>query len=97
MHINILNMELKALIEKGKSNAYGKLESKKNFLNALRAFFVVLEILDNTKELLLYRQYHYNKDVEISRVLIMASKMKATLLFKELEDGRKIDIIELKY
>lgn len=95
--VNVLNLELKSLVEKGKSSVYRKLESKKTFLNALSAFFVVLEILNNTKDLLMYQQYHYNKDVEISWVLIMASRMKATLFFKELEEGRRIDIIGLKY
>ena len=91
------DIELKALIEKGKSSAYGKLEAKKAFLKALRAFFVVIGILDNTKGLRMYKQYDYKKGVKISYVSIIASKIKGMLLFREYEDGSRIDIQELKY
>ena len=91
------NIELKALIEKGKSNAYGKLEAKNTFLKALRAFFVVIGILDNTKGLRMYKQYDYKKGENISSVSIIVSKIKGMLLFREFEDGSRIDILELKY
>ena len=91
------NIELKALIEKGKSSAYGKLEAKKTFLKALRAFFVVIGILNDTKGLLMYKQYNYKKGVKMSSVNIIASQIKGMLLFREFEDGSKIDILELKY
>lgn len=95
--VNHSNIELKALIEKGKSSTYGKLEAKKTFLKTLRAFFVVIEILNNTKGLLMYKQYNYKKGVKISSVTIMASKIKGMLLFRENEEGSRIDIQELKY
>ena len=41
------NIELKALIEKGKSSAYRKLEANKKFLKVLRSFFVVIGILND--------------------------------------------------
>lgn len=91
------NIELKALIEKGKSSTYRKLEAKKTFLKALRAFFFVIGILNDTKELLLYKQYNYKKGEDISSVNINASHINGLLLFKESEDGRIIDICELKY
>ena len=61
IYVNHSNTELKTLIEKGKSNVYGKLAAKKTFLKALRAFFVVIGILNNTKGLLMYKQYNYKK------------------------------------
>ena len=91
------NIELKALIERGKSSAYRKLEAKKTFLNTLRAFFFVLEIIHSTKDLLLYKQYNYIKGEEKSSVNIITSKMKGKLLFRESAEGRSIDILELKY
>jgi len=91
------NIELKALIEKGKSGAYRKLEAKKTFLKALRSFFVVIGILNDIEGLRMYRQYNYIKGVETSSVNIIASKIKGILLFREYEEGKKIDILELKY
>lgn len=91
------NIELKALIEKGKSSAYRKLEANKKFLKVLRSFFVVMGIVNNIKELQMYKQFQYNKGVEISSVNIIASKNKGMLLFRESEEGNKIDILELKY
>lgn len=97
INVNHSNTELKTLIEKGKSSVYGKLEAKKTFLKALRAFFVVIGILNNTKELLMYKQYNYKKGVKISSVSIIASQIEGMLLFREFEDGSRIDILELKY
>lgn len=91
------NIELKALIEKGKSGAYRKLEAKKTFLKALRSFFVVIGILNDIEGLRMYRQYNYIKGVDTSSVHIIASKIKGILLFREYEEGKKIDILVLKY
>ena len=91
------NIELKALIEKGKSSAYRKLEANKKFLKVLRSFFVVIGILNDIEGLRMYKQYNYKKGVEISSVNIIASKIKGMLLFRESEEGNKIDILELKY
>lgn len=97
MKVNYKNIELKALIERGKSCAYRKLEANKKFLKVLRSFFVVTGIVNNIKELQMYKQFQYNKGVEISSVNIIASKITGMLLFRELEDGNRIDILELKY
>lgn len=97
IYVNHSNTELKTLIEKGKNNVYGKLAAMKTFLKALRAFFVVIGILNNTKGLLMYKQYNYKKGVKISSVSIIASQIKGMLLFREFEDGSRIDILELKY
>lgn len=91
------NIELKALIERGKSGAYRKLEAKKTFLKALRAFFVVIGILDNLEGLRMYKQYNYIKGIDTSSVNIITSKIKGILLFRESAEGRSIDILELKY
>ena len=91
------NIELKSLIERGKSSAYRKLESKKSFLKVLRAFFGVIGILNNTKDLLMYKQFNYIKGIEISSVSFIVSKINCMLLFRENEEGSKIDILELKY
>ena len=45
--VSYKNIELKALIEKGKSSAYRKLEANKKFLKVLRSFFVVMGIVNN--------------------------------------------------
>ena len=95
--INYSNIELKALIEKGKSSAYRKLEANKTFLKVLRGFFFVIDVINNIKELEKYKQFNYIKDVDKSSVNIIASKIKGILLFREYEDGKRIDIIELKY
>lgn len=95
--VNHKNIELKALIEKGKSSAYRKLETNKKFLKVLRSFFVVIGILNDIEGLRMYKQYNYKKGVEISSVNIIASKIKGMLLFRESEEGNKIDILELKY
>ena len=95
--VNHKNIELKALIEKGKSSAYRKLEANKKFLKVLRSFFVVIGILNDIEGLRMYKQYNYKKGVEISSVNIIASKIKGMLLFRESEEGNKIDILELKY
>lgn len=97
INVNHSNTELKTLIEKGKSSVYGKLEAKKTFLKALRAFFFLIGILNNTKGLLMYKQYNYKKGVKTSSVSIIASQITGMLLFREFEDGRRIDILELKY
>lgn len=91
------NIELKALIERGKSGAYRKLEAKKTFLKALRAFFVVIGILDNLEGLRMYKQYNYIKGIDTSSVNIITSKTRGILLFRESAEGRSIDILELKY
>lgn len=97
IEINHSNIELKALVEVGKSIAYEKLETKKTFLKALRAFFVVIELLNDTKGLRMYKQYNYKKGEEISSVSIITTKIKGLLLFKEFDNGSRIDIQELKY
>ena len=45
----------------------------------------------------MYKQYNYKKGVKISSVSIIASQIKGMLLFREFEDGSRIDILELKY
>ena len=97
INVSHRNIELKALIEKGKSSAYRKLEERKSFLNTLRAFFFVLEIINSTRDLLLYKQYNYIKGEEKSSVSIITSKFKCILLFRESKEGKSIDILELKY
>ena len=97
IEVNHINAELKALIEKGRSSAYEKLQSKAAFLKALRAFFFLLNIVNDTNELSKYWHLHYKRGVEQSSVLIVASKIRGLLLIKEMEEGRKIDILELKY
>ncbi len=97
IRVNFKNIELTALIKKGKSSEYGKLKSKKTFLKVLRSFFDVIEILDNTEDLQLYKLYNYKKGEEISSITIKASKIEGILLFRESIEGKYIDILELKY
>jgi len=95
--VNHKNIELQTLIEKGQSRAYKKLEAKKTFLKVLRSFFDVIRIMDNTDDLNLYTSYNYKKGVELSSVCIIGSKIEGMLLFREFEEGCRIDILELKY
>lgn len=95
--VNHRNIELKALIEKGKSSVYRKLEAKKTFLKVLRSFFVVIGILNDIEGLRMYKQYNYIKGVDTSSVSIITSKFKCILLFRESKEGKSIDILELKY
>lgn len=62
---------------------------------ALRSFYTILEILDDTTELKRYEYLQYKRGVEISSVLISASKIQGKLLFKEYDHGGRIDILDL--
>lgn len=62
---------------------------------ALRSFYAILEILDDTTDLKRYDYLQYKKGVEISSVLISASKMQGKLLFKEYDYGSRIEILDL--
>ena len=76
------NIELKALIEKGKSSAYRKLEAKNTFLKALRSFFVVIGILNDIEGLRMYRQYNYIKGVDIEGASFCKISRKRMLFLK---------------
>ncbi len=95
--VNHSDIELKALIEKGKSSTYRDLETKKKFLMVLRSFFSVIRIIDNTTELNWYTFYNYKQGLKVSSIIIVATQVKGELIFREFDDGRRIDIIKLKY
>jgi len=55
----------------------------------------LLRFLSNTQELMLYKQYQYNRSVNVSYVLIIGSNIKRRLLFSEQEQGKSIIINDL--
>lgn len=93
--INHKNKELESLITKGESQSYGNHVSKRAFLMALRSFYAILGVLDDITDLERYEFLQYKRSLEISSVLISASRIQAKLLFKEFDSGSRIEIIDL--
>lgn len=89
------NSELKSLMLEGKSTLYKEIVKKRGFLKSLRAFLLVLKVLRNTKDLLLYEQYGYKSNVKVSYVLIASANIERKLLFTEQEQGTRIVINDL--
>ena len=90
------NIELESLMLDGKSTTYKEVVKKKGFLDSLRAFMSVLRILQNTKELLLYKQFWYKQNVKASSVRISGSNIQSKLVFTAHEVGTRISINDLR-
>lgn len=93
--INHKNKELESLITKGESQSYGRHAAKKSFLMALRSFYAILGVLDEITDLERYEYLQYKRSLEVSSVLISASRIQGKLLFKEFDSGSRIEIIDL--
>ena len=82
-------------MQEGRSKAYAGLIRNRKFLKSLKAFLFLLRFLQTTKDLLLYKQYHYEKRGKMSCVFISGSNLQTKLLFRENEHGTGIIINDL--
>lgn len=88
------NREIESLVTTDKSTLYKELSRKKSFLNALRAFYSILGVIDNVRELMVYTYLQY-KSKELSSVLIAGAGVSKRLIFLEHDNGKSILILEL--
>lgn len=88
------NKEIEALVFENESTMYKELLRKKAFMKALRAFYTLLEIIDDIRDLMRYTFLQYKRN-ELSSVLIAGGGTKKNLIISEKEDGQSIEILEL--
>ena len=97
MKVNISDKDLDELIRTGKNNKYKKYSKDRKFMEGLaRVYKVMLNVAD-TNGLKPYSFLHYEKlanNLNISSVRVLNGRVER-LLFRELEDGIEIIIIEL--
>ena len=96
MKITFEDTELENLILLHQSKKYKKYIQDSKFLNALDRVFSNLQGAANTQELRLISYLHYEKlkHVNLSSVRVINGRVER-LLFRELEDGIEITLIEL--
>ena len=97
MKVNISDKDLDELIRTGKNSKYKKYSRDKRFIDGLARVYTVLTTAANTKGLKEYSFLNYEKlrhYDNLSSVRILRNRVER-LLFKELEDGIEITIIEL--
>ncbi len=96
MKITFEDAELESLILLHQSKKYKKYQRDSKFLNALDRVFSNLQGAANTQELNLisYLYYERLKYVNMSSVRVVNGRVER-LLFRELEDGIEITLIEL--
>ena len=96
MKITFEDAELESLILLHQSGKYKKYQRDGKFLNALDRVFSNLQGAANTQELKLISYLHYEKlkHVKMSSVRVVNGRVER-LLFRELEDGIEITLIEL--
>ncbi len=92
LKIEILDEDLKELILKGK-NSRGKY---KRFVSRLSDIYNLMRSLEHVSRLKEYSFLHYEqlKHISLSSVRII-NGMVERLLFKEIDDGIKISLIEI--
>lgn len=97
MKVNISDKDLDELIRTGKNNKYKRYSRDRRFMEGLaRVYKVMLNVAD-TDGLKLYSFLHYEKlanNVNLSSVRVLNGRVER-LLFRELDDGVEIIIIEL--
>jgi hypothetical protein len=97
MKVNISDKDLDELIRTGKNNKYKKYSKDRKFMEGLaRVYKVMLNVAD-TNGLKPYSFLHYEKlanNLNLSSVRVLNGRVER-LLFRELEDGIEITIIEL--
>ncbi|MBE6240599.1 MAG: hypothetical protein E7115_03780 [Bacteroidales bacterium] len=97
MKVNISDKDLDELIRTGKNSKYKKYSKDRKFMEGLaRVYKVMLNVAD-TNGLKLYSFLHYEKlanNLNLSSVRVLNGRVER-LLFRELEDGIEITIIEL--
>jgi hypothetical protein len=97
MKVNISDKDLDELIRTGKNNKYKKYSKDGKFMKGLAKVYTVLLTTSDTKTLESYSFLHYEKLKyydNLSSVRIVNGRVER-LLFRELEDGIEITIIEL--
>jgi hypothetical protein len=97
MKVNISDKDLDELIRTGNNNRYKRYSRDRRFMEGLaRVYKVMLNVAD-TDGLKLYSFLHYEKltnNVNLSSVRVLNGRVER-LLFRELDDGVEIIIIEL--
>lgn len=97
MKVNISDKDLDELIRTGKNNKYKKYSKDRKFMEGLaRVYKVMLNVAD-TDGLKPYSFLHYEKlanNLNLSSVRVLNGRIER-LLFRELEDGIEITILEL--
>lgn len=96
MEIFFEDKDLEELIFTGKNRKYKKLSRDAKFLSSLIDVYNYINAAENIKALEAYSFLHYErlKHIALSSVRIMNNRVER-LLFKELENGISITIIEL--
>lgn len=89
------NKEIEGLVFKGESTLYKELVRKKAFLKALRAFYSILEVINNIRDLMRYYTFLQYQRKELSSVLIAGAGVSKRLIFSEHDNGQSILIFEL--
>lgn len=97
MKVKISDKDLDELIRTGKNSKYKKYSKDRKFMEGLaRVYKVMLNVVD-TNGLMPYSFLHYEKlanNLNLSSVRVLNGRVER-LLFRELEDGIEITIIEL--
>ena len=97
MKVKISDKDLDELIRPGNNNRYKRYSRDRRFMEGLaRVYKVMLNVAD-TDGLKLYSFLHYEKlanNVNLSSVRVLNGRVER-LLFRELDDGVEIIIIEL--
>lgn len=96
MKVNISDKDLDELIRTGKNGKYKKYSKDRKFMVGLARVYMLLITVADTKGLEPYSFLHYEKLKynNLSSVRVLNNRIER-LLFKELEDGIEITVIEL--
>lgn len=97
MKVNISDKDLDELIRTGKNSKYKKYSKDRKFMEGLARVYKVMLNVSGTNGLKLYSFLHYEKlanNLNLSSVRVLNGRVER-LLFRELEDGIEITIIEL--
>ena len=97
MKVNISDKDLDELIRAGKNSKYKKYSKDRKFMEGLARVYKVMLIVADINGLKPYSFMHYEKlanNLNLSSVRVLNGRVER-LLFRELEDGIEITIIEL--
>ena len=95
VQVNHQNREIESLVFANESTLYKELLRKKAFLRSLRAFYSILEVIDNIKDLLRYYTFLQYQRKELSSVLITGAGVSKRLVFSEHNDGQNVKVLDL--
>lgn len=97
MLINIIDKDLEELVFEGKNlGKYKKFARDKKFTKRLAEIYTTMASVENVSQLKMYSFLHYEqlKHIQLSSVRIANNRVER-LLFREIEGGLEITIIEL--